>query len=75
MGNTVQPVAQRLTYRSLYVQYHVLMAIERITNYTEARQNLKSLMDSVIKDRAPVTISERRATRSSCWPRWMLYLT
>ena len=36
------------------------MASERITNYTEARQNLKSLMDSVIEDRAPVIIT--RAT-------------
>ena len=33
------------------------MASERITNYTEARQNLKSLMDSVIEDRAPVIIT------------------
>lgn len=36
------------------------MASERITSYTEARQNLKSLMDSVIEDRAPVIIT--RAT-------------
>ena len=36
------------------------MASERITNYAEARQNLKSLMDSVIEDRAPVIIT--RAT-------------
>ena len=33
------------------------MVNERITNYTEARQNLKSLMDSVIEDRAPVIIT------------------
>lgn len=33
------------------------MASERITNYTEARQNLKSLMDSVIEDRTPVIIT------------------
>lgn len=36
------------------------MASERITSYTEARQNLKSLMDSVIEDRALVIIT--RAT-------------
>ncbi len=33
------------------------MASERITNYTEARQNLKSLMDSVIEDGTPVIIT------------------
>ena len=33
------------------------MAGERITNYTKARQNLKSLMDSVIEDRVPVIIT------------------
>lgn len=33
------------------------MASERITNYTEARQNLKSLMDRVIEDRVPVIIT------------------
>ena len=33
------------------------MAGERIANYTEARQNLKSLMDSVIADRVPVIIT------------------
>ena len=33
------------------------MASERITSYTEARQNLKSLMDSVIEDRVPVIIT------------------
>ena len=33
------------------------MATERITNYTEARQNLKSLMDSVTEDRVPVVIT------------------
>ncbi len=40
------------------------MASERITSYTEARQNLKSLMDSVIEDRVPVIITRTiRATR------------
>ena len=33
------------------------MASERITNYTEARQNLKSLMDSATEDRVPVIIT------------------
>ena len=33
------------------------MANERITNYTAARQNLKSLMDAVIEDRVPVIIT------------------
>ena len=33
------------------------MASERITTYTEARQNLKSLMDSVVEDRVPVIIT------------------
>ena len=33
------------------------MATERIANYTEARQNLKSLMDSVVEDRVPVIIT------------------
>ena len=33
------------------------MASERIANYTEARQNLKSLMDSVTEDRVPVIIT------------------
>ena len=33
------------------------MATERIANYTEARQNLKSLMDSVTEDRVPVVIT------------------
>ena len=33
------------------------MAAERITNYTTARQNLQSLMDSVTEDRVPVVIT------------------
>ena len=33
------------------------MASERITNYTDARQNLKSLMDSATEDRVPVIIT------------------
>ena len=33
------------------------MASERITTYTEARQNLESLMDRVIEDRVPVIIT------------------
>ena len=33
------------------------MASKRITSYTEARQNLKSLMDSVTEDRVPVIIT------------------
>ena len=36
------------------------MASERITNYTEARQNLKSLMDSVVADRVPVVITRTK---------------
>lgn len=52
----MRPVARRLTYRALHVQYYVRMASERTTNYTEARQNLKSL-DNVIEDRAPVIIN------------------
>ena len=36
------------------------MASERITNYTEARQNLKSLMDSVVDDRVPVIITRTK---------------
>ena len=33
------------------------MTSERITTYTEARQNLESLMDRVIEDRVPVIIT------------------
>ena len=33
------------------------MAAERITNYTKARQNFQSLMDSVTEDRVPVVIT------------------
>lgn len=33
------------------------METERITNYTEARHNLRSLMDSVVEDRVPVVIT------------------
>lgn len=33
------------------------MAGERIASYTEARRNLKSLMDSVVEDRVPVIIT------------------
>ena len=36
------------------------MATERITNYTEARRNLKSLMDSVVADRVPVVITRTK---------------
>lgn len=33
------------------------MATGQVLNYTEARRNLKSLMDSVIEDRTAVTIT------------------
>ena len=33
--------------------------MERVCNYTEARRNLKSLMDSVIEDRVAVVITRR----------------
>ena len=39
------------------------MAMGQVLNYTEARRNLKSLMDAVIEDRIPVTI-----TRTSSEP-------
>ena len=34
--------------------------MERITNYTEARQNLKSLMDAATEDRVSVVITRKR---------------
>ena len=36
------------------------MAGERIENYTEAHQNLESLMDIVIEDRVPVVITRTK---------------
>ena len=33
------------------------MYMQRVTNYTEARQNLKSLMDAVTEDRVTVVIT------------------
>ena len=41
------------------------MAAERITNYTEARQNLKSLMDSVTEDRVVITRTGTRVVMLS----------
>lgn len=34
--------------------------MERITNYTEARQNLKSFMDAAVDDRVTVVITRTR---------------
>lgn len=35
------------------------MATGQVLNYTQARQNLKSLMDNVIEDRIAITITRR----------------
>ena len=34
--------------------------MEHVVNYTEARQNLKSLMDTVIEDRVAVTVTRSK---------------
>ena len=35
------------------------MIVKRVCNYTEARRNLKALMDSVIEDRIAVVITRK----------------
>ena len=37
------------------------MATGHVLNYTQARQNLKSLMDTVIEDRVAITITRTRS--------------
>ena len=37
------------------------MATGQVLNYTQARQNLKSLMDTVIEDRVAITITRTRS--------------
>jgi len=50
---------QTCRYNILYlmVGQGAAMATGQVLNYTEARRNLKSLMDSVIEDRTAVTIT------------------
>ena len=35
--------------------------MEHVVNYTEARQNLKSLMDTVVEDRIAVTVTRSKS--------------
>ena len=35
--------------------------MERVLNYTEARQNLKSILDTVVEDRVAVIITRKRS--------------
>ena len=37
------------------------MATGQVLNYTQARQNLKSLMDTAIEDRVAITITRTRS--------------
>jgi antitoxin YefM len=48
------------SYATLYKSAMKSAAID-VTTYSEARQNLKAVMDRVVEDRLPVVISRRNA--------------
>ena len=47
-------------YNIQYNNLGVRMMATEVRNYSEVRQNLKSIMDKVIEDRVPITIMRKR---------------